>query len=199
MAKVIIIIIIVLLIIWLFYCTQNTNVSEPYCNNIKEKSIIFSDTDIIPESNKKYIIKKPKHKCIVKQKTNNVLENDIVEGHVEICPRPPQTIKQFNTDFFNFRDKIELNTSIQQDTVDKITDLFLDGTIWKVPDGQTKPIGELYDELTKRPDFSKDCTRIPTFDSVMYDGYNPQNVTVTGLYNNGEEWVYKNEYDMNGW
>jgi hypothetical protein len=32
----------------------------------------------------------------------------------------------------------------------------------------------------------------------MYDGYNPQNVTVTGLYNNGEEWVYKNEYDMNG-
>jgi hypothetical protein len=202
MSKITLVIIIFLMLVWLFYITQNKNVENmsqiiPKEININKKSIVLSDNLTVPSRNKIYIKHMPSKKCIVKQKSGNISKKEINDGHVEICPKDPISIKQFNKEFFDFRNKIANNSSMILDPVDKITDLFLDGTLWTPPEGEeAKPIAEIYDELTKRPDFSSDCTRLPTFDSVMYDGYMPKQVT--GLYSSGNEWVYKNEGEING-
>ena len=206
MSKITIAIVIMVMIIWLFYATQKSNVENLKVSNINspgdinigvsQSHVVLTDQLTIPENKKKHIKIMPNKKCIVKQNNNIITKSEINDGHLEICPKDSISIKQFNTEFFNFRDKIENNSSMVLDPVDKITDLFLDGTIWNTPVGETKPIGEIYDQLTKRPDFGSDCTRIPSFDSVMYDGYTP--TQLTGLYSSGEEWIYKNENENNG-
>jgi hypothetical protein len=174
------------------YENTNTNTNDKYIINVPPKN-----DDIPLKINKKNIIKMPRKKCIVKQKTNIITKNEIVDGHMEICPKDAQSIKQFNKDFFNFRDKTHNNTSIMYDTVDKITDLTLNSGWWTPPVGEeVAKISDIYDKLTQRPDFQSACTRIPTFDSVMYDGYEPKHVT--GLYSNGNEWVYDKELSING-
>lgn len=215
MSKITMMIIILLMIIWLFYIVQNSDSDSKY-NNIEQisnvsspgdiiidsktsaKSVVISDQLIIPNNNIKHVKQMPPKKCIVYQKNNIVSKDEINKGHVEICPKDPISIKQFNKEFFDFRNKIENNSSMVLDPVDKMTDLFLDGTIWNPPKGDPTTIGEIYDQLTKRPDFQSDCTRIPTFDSVMYDGYMNMPNSTTGLYSSGNEWVYSGENENNG-
>lgn len=163
-----------------------------------KQHVVLSDQLTIPNNNTKHIRYMPSKKCIVKQKNNIISKSEINDGHEEICPKGPISIKQFNKEFFNFRDKTENNSSMVLDPVDKMTDLFLDGTIWNPPKDETRTIGAIYDELTKRPDFQSECTRLPTFDSVMFDGYMNFSNTTTGLYSNGNEWVYKDENENNG-
>ena len=193
-------------IIWLFYIVQSSennienisNVSSSGDININNKSVVISDQLIIPNPNTTYIKKMGPKKCIAKQKGDTVTKAEINKGHVEICPKDAISIKQFNKEFFDFWSDINNNSSMTLDPVDKMTDLFLDGAIWRPPKaGEPITIGEIYDNLTTRPDFS-DCTRLPRFDSVMYDGYmNLPNIS-TGLYSSGDEWVYKKENENNG-
>jgi len=204
MSKITLIIIIIFLIGWLVYVMQQADHNgEQYKNtntNASDKYIISvpPQKDNIPlKINKKNIIKMPRKKCIVKQKTNVITRNEIIDGHKEICPINAQSIKDFNKDFFNFRDKTHNNSSIIYDAVDKVTDLTLNGGWWTPPVGEeVAKISDIYDKLTQRPDFQTACTRIPSFDSVMYDGYEPK--SVTGLYSNGNEFVYDKELSING-
>lgn len=205
MSKTALLIIIFLMIIWLFYIIQEpknieniSNISSPGDIIIKNNHVVLSDQLIVPNPEKKYIKKMGPAKCISRQIYKGMTKAEINKGHVEICPIEPISIGQFNKEFFDFRDKIENNSSMTLDPVDKMTDLFLDGTIWKPPkEGEPTTIGEIYDNLTTRPDFST-CTRVPQFDSVMYDGYlNLPNIS-TGLYSTGDAWTYKGENENNG-
>jgi hypothetical protein len=191
MSKITLIIIITLLLGWLLYVSNNK--VEKMEDIDKKINIDMKINDKIPD---KIIIMPPK-KCIVKQKSNFIPKPQIVDGHNEECPKDAITIKQFNKDFFNFRDKTTNNSSLIYDPVDKINDMFIDGTIWTPKVGEdVKPIADIFDDLTKNVNINSDCTRIPTFESVMYDGYEPEQLT--GLYSSGNEWIYKNESDMNG-
>lgn len=194
MSKIALIVIISLLLIWLLFTTKDNKVEKMMVEN-KFRTTNIDSTDIIDKT--LYVKRMPPKKCIVKQKSNYITKSEVVDGHEDECPKLPITIKQFNKDFFDFRGKIENNSSMVHDPVDKINELFLDGTIWTPKPGEDiKPIADIYDELTKNVNINDDCVRIPKFDSVMYDGYMPKQVN--GLYSSGNEWVYKNEKDMNG-
>ncbi len=195
MSKITLFIIIIFMVLWLYYVVRQ---KEQYENtkNITNINTLNKSHEII-NNPKKNIIKMPKKKCVVKQKTNFMTRNEIVDGHMEICPIEAQSIKQFNKDFFDFRGKTHNNSSIVFDAVDKVTELILNGGIWTPPVGEeVAKISDIYDKLTQRPDFQSECTRIPNFDSVMYDGYQPK--ILTGLYSSGNEWVYNKEAEING-
>lgn len=203
MSRITLIIIISLLVLWIFY---NSQLTENYSdmNIIKNKNdnddknntyIELDDNLIIPQGDKKHVIKMPPSKCISQQKKYYITKPEINDGHVESCPKDAESIQKFNTDFFNFRDKTEFNTSMEWSGVDKINDMLLDGSYWNAKKGEIRTVGEIFDDLTKGQ-VSSDCTRLPRFDSVMYDGYMPKQVT--GLYSSGDEWTYKNEYIENG-
>ncbi len=198
MSKITLFIIIIFMVMWLYFIVKQTEQYEntiqiTHTNNLNESNEIKDNL----KTKKHNIIKMPKKKCIVKQKNNLMSKSDIVDGHVEICPIEAQSIKQFNKDFFDFRGKTHNNSSIVFDTVDKVTELILNGGFWTPPAGEeVAKIGDIYDKLTQRPDFQSECTRLPTFDSVMYDGYQPE--ILTGLYSSGNEWTYNKEAEING-
>ncbi len=194
MSKITLFIIIIFMVLWLYYIVRQ---QEQYENtkNITNINTLNKAHEII-NNPKKNIIKMPKKKCIVKQKNNLMSKSDIVDGHMEICPIEAQSIKQFNKDFFDFRGKTHNNSSIVFDAVDKVTELILNGGYWTPPAEEVAKISDIYDKLTQRPDFQSECTRIPNFDSVMYDGYQPK--ILTGLYSSGNEWVYNKEAEING-
>lgn len=193
------------MVLWIFYNSQQTeNYNDTHIiknkNDINDKNNSYVELDdnlIIPPIDKNHTIKMKPFKCISQQKKYFITDNEIKDGHYESCPKDAESIQKFHTDFFNFRDKTEFNTSMEWSGVDKINDMLLDGTYWNPhtkPD-EIKTISGIFDELTKGQ-VKSDCNRIPRFDSVMYDGYNPKQVT--GLYSSGDEWEYKNEYIENG-
>ena len=114
---------------------------------------------------------------------------DLSESDIQRCPLPRQSIKQFNKDFFNFRDKTEYSTSFNVDPVDRIQTLDIK------PDMAIK---DYYDELVQADTdlYPNKTTRYPYFDNVMHDGYDASHVS--GLHNVRDMWIYSNENIMNG-
>lgn len=139
-----------------------------------------------------------KSTCLANFPNENITKDMIDEGHVESCPKSIQTADQFNRDFFKFRNKIENNSSQHYDTVDKINDMYLSGNIWNMGSGKT--VAEIYDNLTcdirRSKEYTRQCVRLPSLDGAMHDNYDSK--MVTGLYQQGREWVYKNENENNG-
>ncbi len=154
------------MLIWLLHIM---NQSEEYENIPEPKQI--SPKIINNKIKKNYIIKMPRKKCVVKQKSSNMTRDEIVEGHMEICPREAESIKKFHTDFFKFRDKTHNNSSIILDAVDKVNDLTLNGGWWEPPVGEEAPkISDIYDKLTQRPDFQSACTRTEMVTPYIFGG-----------------------------
>ena len=81
-------------------------------------------------------------------------------------PQGPKCRKDFNDDFFSFRDKVWGNSSMTLDPVDKINALYLSDNYDEVrgyPNGFR--IKDFYDSLTEGGIFSKrSCVRVPDFD-----------------------------------
>ncbi len=115
-------------------------------------------------------------------------------GHVESCPKGAKSVKEFHKDFFNFRDKTTNNTSMVLDSVDKINDMQLNGSMWNMTDGAK--ISDIYDNLTKYPKPQERYTRIPTFTDTIQDNYTTDQFI--GLYGQGNEWTYPRENENNG-
>lgn len=112
------------------------------------------------------------------------------------CPKPAQSINEFNKDFFKFRDHTWENSSMTLDPVDKITDLYLSGNLGQANNSNMK-IKDVYDNLTKGTNpYSRDCVRLPYFDNTMNDGYNYS--FVSGMHNTRDTWMYENENQLNG-
>lgn len=118
-------------------------------------------------------------------------------GEHETC-HTVKSRKKFNDDFFRFRDLTENNSSERFDPVDKIQQLKLDGNLGQIERRPNMKIMDLYDEITSEPNlYKKSCYRLPTFDSVNFDGYymsagtHPIQITA-------DLWKYPNEKVMNG-
>ena len=113
------------------------------------------------------------------------------------CPRPVKSIKQFNKDFFKFRDYIENNSSMHPDPVDKINEMYLNGDLGQAknyPAGTT--IKDIFDKLTCGPNlYDRSCVRIPKFDNTMNDGFNFS--FLTGMHNTRDTWEYPGDNEMN--
>lgn len=113
------------------------------------------------------------------------------------CPRPTQSIKDFNKDFFKFRDYTNGNSSMVYDSIDKIANLYLDGDLGEARRYPGMKIRDIFDQLTSGPNlYDRACVRVPQFDNTMQDGYNYS--FYTGMYNNRDNWKYKNEKIING-
>jgi|AntRauTorckE6833_2_1112554.scaffolds.fasta_scaffold11056_2 hypothetical protein len=116
----------------------------------------------------------------------------------ETCGKVPKTIKQFNKDFFNFRDRAWHSSSMRYDPVDKINDMKLSGNISQSRRYPNMKIKDLYDELTKGPNlYKKQCVRTPLFDNMNPDEYHLKPGS-PGTIMNADNWKYDNEKIMNG-
>jgi hypothetical protein len=117
----------------------------------------------------------------------------------EICELPIKPTKQFNKEFFDFRDKYTYeNSSMRQDSVDKVLDLYLEGDMGQARRYPNMKIKDLYDLTTCGQNlYDRDCVRIPYFDNVNFNGYN-LSFGPTGLHNTRDTWAYKDEKIMNG-
>ena len=119
-------------------------------------------------------------------------------GSADICPKPTQSIKQFNKDFFKFRDTYtNENSSIRLDPVDNIVNMYLDGDLGEARGDKNKTIKEVYDKLTTTgPNlYPNKNVRIPKFDNTMNDGYDFK--FLTGMHNVRDTWDYKGDNEMN--
>ena len=73
-------------------------------------------------------------------------------------------IKQFNKDFFNFRDKYTYeNSSMRPDAVDKVINLQLSGSLSKARGTSGRKITDIYDEVTGSIDYV-DMSNVPDLD-----------------------------------
>lgn len=113
------------------------------------------------------------------------------------CSKPRQTTKEFNKDFFKFRDYTYNNSSMTIDPVDKVLNLYMDGDLGQARAHSPKKIRDIFDDLTSGVNlYSKPCVRMPYFDNTMHDGYNYS--FMNGMYGTRDEWIYENEKEMNG-
>lgn len=132
--------------------------------------------------------------CDIDRKSDNTMRRPI------FCPRPVKSIKQFNKEFFNFRDKFtNENSSIRLDSVDKMADLRINGDLGQARGStQNIRIQDLYNHLTDSgPNLTpNNCVRLTKFDNTMHDGYDAS--FVTGLSGTMDEFEYKNERPING-
>jgi hypothetical protein len=132
------------------------------------------------------------------QDTMDYLQKHLL-GTSETCLLKPQTAKQFNKDFFSFRDKTENNSSMRFDSVDFMNQLYLEGNTDTARRYPNMKIQDLYDEATKNgPNFyTRSCVRLPKFDDI-----NPENLTYEygnpALHMVRDDWKYSNEKVMNG-
>ena len=165
------------------------------------------DTELIDQIN---LIHKERKFIQGKHILNDKIKNDccvekniktdfyIDKFHENNCLTQPQSTKQFNNNFFKFRDYTNDNSSITLDSVDKMTNLILNGDLGQTRYPNTK-ISDIFDNLTKGPElnsYQKPFIKIPKFDNTMHDGYNYK--FVTGMLNTRDNWKYKNERVMNG-
>jgi hypothetical protein len=175
------IIIIILLIIWL----------------VPSKKEYYDHTiNTIPQTRCKMPVVKEKQ-VQYDPETKHCIDKFLLGSKKEICPLKPITNKQFNNNFFKFRDYTYENSSMTLDPVDKIDDLLLYGSLEQAKEFPGSKIWDVYDRLTSGPSlYEKDCNRLPKFDNTMNDGFNFK--SVEGMYNTMDNWKYKDESIING-
>lgn len=138
--------------------------------------------------------------CVLSQNEQDTV--DYMQKHLlgtrEICDLKPQSAKKFHKDFFGFRDKTQMNSSMRYDPVDFITDLYLDGNTEVARRYPNMQIKDLFDEATKGPNlYTRECVRLPKFDNINPEGWTYQHGN-PGMHNVRDEWAYSNEKVMNG-
>lgn len=104
--------------------------------------------------------------------------------------------KEFNKDFFRFRNVINNNSShLIENSIDKINSMRLTGELNFINPSNPIKIKDLYDNLLKPLDRnSNSCVRVP----------NIENLDRGGIYSgipfeiSSKEWIYDNENTLNG-
>lgn len=131
------------------------------------------------------------------QDVNDYLFDHKIKEYEE-CPPPVKSIKQFNNDFFSFRDITQQNTTSNIDPVDRITQLYLEDNNDFSRRYPNLKIKDVYDTVTKGVDLHKrKCVRLPDFDNINYDGYE-MSYGAHPMHLTRDEWEYENESVMNG-
>jgi len=196
--NVLLLLIVVIIVVWFVVNIQDR---EKFDKNIGESPALYQvpdtqDIPTIPEIRANRINSCP------------TLENDLMAKQYirknllnpSFCPRPVKSIKQFNRDFFDFRDKFtNENSSMRLDSVDKILNLYLSGNLGEARGfGKDVRIKDLFDQVTDCGNLNmRQCVRLPDFDNTMHDGYDAS--FVTGMSNVRDEWVYPGqERPING-
>ncbi len=83
-----------------------------------------------------------------------------------------QTTKEFNNNFFSFRDSTFKNSSMTVDPVDKINQLYLSGDLSTINSCKPVKIKDIYDKTTQElPYFQRDCVRTQYYDKTNPEGY----------------------------
>ena len=191
-------VLVIIIIFWLFE-SMNTKYNEGF-NNYQDFSPYhekFRDP-YLPEVQEFTIPTKPA--CPVNsvdEKAKYYVERYLL-GSADICPKPTQSIKQFNKDFFKFRDTYtNENSSIRLDPVDKVVNMYLAGDLGEARGYKNKTIKDVFDDITQcgPPLYANGCVRIPKFDNTMNDGYNFKHLT--GMHNVRDDWEYKGDREMN--
>lgn len=131
-------------------------------------------------------------------KTKYYINRFLMGDGAQICPKAVKSAKEFNKDFFKFRDYTYNNSSMTLDPVDKVTNLYLEGYLGDAREYPGMKIRDVFDYLTGPCTklYEKSCVRVPNFDNTMHDGYNSS--FVTGMYNTRDTWQYPNEKEING-
>lgn len=139
--------------------------------------------------------------CPVKdvEDENLIYLKDYLLGERVPCPLPSQTIDQFNKNFFDFRDKYTYqNSSMHEDPVDFIQNLYLSGNLDEARMYPNMKIKDIFDSATQGINlYERSCVRIPEFDNAIPDGYR-YNAGTPGTLLTRDKWRYKNEKVMNG-
>jgi hypothetical protein len=189
---IIMVVIVFIIIFWLF-----EQMNQKYYTPTNETFI--AKNEYMPQL-QDFIIP-PTNRCPVRdtevQTRRYINKYPLGNGGTGYCPRPVKTIKQFNKDFFKFRDYIENNSSMHVDTVDKIADMYLDGDLGHARNyPQNTTIKDVFDNLTCGPHlYDRSCVRMPRFDNTMNDGFNFS--FLTGMYNTRDKWNYPHDNEMN--
>lgn len=125
------------------------------------------------------------------------LQNNL-HPHSEQCSFPPQSDKQFHKDFFAFRDKTQMNSSMRLDMVDNIVNMKLDGNLDIARRQGNIKIKDIFDESVKVPEkYHQKCARLPFFDKTNPHGWKDDFGT-PGTHITADDWKYENERVMNG-
>ena len=126
-----------------------------------EESPIIPKLETIPTINS----------CPLKEndmQTEYYISKHLMGNGSDNCPRPTKSVKQFNKDFFNFRDYTFRNSSMTLDSVDKVANMYLDGDLGEARRFPNTKIRDIYDSLTCGPQlYERKCARIPQFDNTM--------------------------------
>lgn len=191
-------ILVFIVIVWFFESMQQSQREKFEQEQYPIRGHI-GETPVVPEIP---TIKRRKPACdIIREndlKTDYYIEKTLSGNDYERCPEETKSIKQFNKDFFKFRDFTMDNSSIRLDAVDKVINLQLSGSLSQARNTSGKKIKDIYDEVTRcGPNlYEKTCVRVPQFDNTMHDGYVPNNIT--GMHNVRDQWQYQNENSLNG-
>jgi len=131
-------------------------------------------------------------------KENDIESLDLTYSKKIECCKPIQSIQDFNKDFFDFRDYTYNNSSMKLDSVDKITDLYLDSGLNYSKKYPNEKIKDVFDDLTNNGVnlYQQKCVRLPYYDNTIQDGYNTSFIDGTHL--TRDNWIYKNENQLNG-
>ncbi len=129
---------------------------------------------------------------------NNLYMQNFLNNTQEEKIKPAISRKQFHNDFFGFRDLTEQNSSIRQDPVDLIQQMYLDGNLGAARRFPNMKIKDIFDAATQGPNlYERQCVRLPHFDNINFDGYLMSNGS-PGLMTTRTDWEYDNEKIMNG-
>jgi len=121
---------------------------------------------------------------------------DNITPQTETCILPPKSTKKFHSDFFSFRDKTNLNSSVRKDTVDNINNMILNGNLEQARSNMK--IKDIYDEAVKLPSrYNNSCVRQIKFDNINPHGWQ-DNYGTPGMSLVQNEWKYDNENILNG-
>lgn len=192
-----------ILIIWFFESSKQIYTSESFDHDNKPTQLLtpaepIFESPVVP----KLKTIPPINSCPLKEndlKSKYYISKFLMADGAQICPKPIKSAKEFNKDFYNFRDAYTNENSSQRlDAVDKIINLKLQGNLDVARDSPDLRIKDVFDELT-RPEqnlYSKECVRLPYFDNTMHDGYDAS--SVTGMHNVQDDWKYSNEKSLNG-
>lgn len=195
--QILLLIFVFIIIVWFFETIKNQEKFEGTENIELPRKKHFGESPIVPE-----LPTIPKQRdCPIREndlKTDYYIEKSLMGQDFERCPRPVQTAKEFNKDFFKFRDFTEENSSIRPDSVDKVLNLYLSGELSQARNKSNMKIKDIYDQVTLNGPalYEKPCVRLPYFDNTMHDGYDAS--VVTGMHNVRDEWKYPHENSLNG-
>jgi hypothetical protein len=120
----------------------------------------------------------------------NEYEYDRYKGVDIFCEKIPQTSREFNNNFFRFRDSTCLNSSMRDDAVDRVQQLYLQGNLSEVRGCHNVKIKDIFDKIVANPNpYERQCVRLPSFDNVNPDGWR-FNYGTPGTQLTGDKWVY---------